>query len=92
MEGEHSRGREIDVVALVLTSQEDTNVYPLDVGLVNTDLIISPSDPVSIVGFPCVPVSSMPPPRTEKTKAKTGVLSMAWWRSQLMGEKVGLRL
>lgn len=49
---EHSRGREIDVVALPLTGHEDTKVYPLDLGLSDTDLIISPSEPVSIVGFP----------------------------------------
>jgi len=49
---EHSRGREIDVIALPLTNHQDTKVYPLNLALTNTDLIISPSEPVSIVGFP----------------------------------------
>jgi len=49
---EHSRGREIDVVALALTNHQDTKVYPLDLTLASTDLIISPSEALSIIGFP----------------------------------------
>jgi len=49
---EHPNGKEIDVVALPLTRYEDVNVYPLDLSLAKTDLIISPSEPVSIIGFP----------------------------------------
>jgi V8-like Glu-specific endopeptidase len=49
---EHPSGHHIDVVALPITVQSDVKVYPLDLNLSNTDLIVMPSDPVSIVGFP----------------------------------------
>lgn len=49
---EHPNGRQVDVVALPLSSYPDITMYPLDQNLANTDLIISPSEPVSIIGFP----------------------------------------
>lgn len=49
---EHPRGREIDVVALRLPHHQDVRVYPLDLRLAETDLVISPSEAVSIIGFP----------------------------------------
>jgi len=49
---EHPLGRQIDVIALQLPIHNDVKVYSLDTSLAHTDLIVSPSDPVSIVGFP----------------------------------------
>lgn len=49
---EHPDGSEIDVVALPISISENVKVNPLDLNLSNTDLIITPSEPVSIVGFP----------------------------------------
>ena len=49
---EHRLGKTIDVVALPISAHEDVDFYPLDLGLAETDLIISPSEPVSIIGFP----------------------------------------
>jgi hypothetical protein len=49
---EHPRGREIDVVALPLTQHQDVQIYPLKLSLAKTDLGVSPSEPVSIIGFP----------------------------------------
>lgn len=49
---EHTRGGEIDVVALPLTQHQDVQIYPLDLSLAKTDLSVSPSEPVSIIGFP----------------------------------------
>lgn len=49
---EHPLGRPIDVVALPLSSHNDSKVYNLDISLAHTDLVLSPSEAVSIVGFP----------------------------------------
>ncbi len=49
---EHPLGRKVDVIALPLTDISDVVLYNLDLGLANTDLIVSPSEPVSILGFP----------------------------------------
>jgi hypothetical protein len=49
---EHPLGGSIDVVALPITAYKDIDFYPLDLQLAQTDLIISPSEPVSIIGFP----------------------------------------
>lgn len=49
---EHPRGKSIDVIALPLTVDEETQLYPIDLNLANTDLILTPSEPVSIIGFP----------------------------------------
>lgn len=42
----------IDVVSLPLAIDDEVQLYPLDLSLANTDLILAPSEPVSIVGFP----------------------------------------
>jgi hypothetical protein len=49
---EHPLGRQVDVVALALKTYEDTKVYDLDTSLAQTDLVLVPSEPVSILGFP----------------------------------------
>ena len=49
---EHPTGRQVDVVALALANHADITLYPLDRNLANTDLIVTPSEPVSIIGFP----------------------------------------
>ncbi len=49
---EHPLGRKVDVVALPITNIADVVIYKLDLGLASTDLIVSPSEPVSILGFP----------------------------------------
>lgn len=49
---EHHLGKEMDVVALPIEDYSDVDFYPLDLQLAETDLIISPSEPVSVIGFP----------------------------------------
>lgn len=49
---EHSRGREIDVVAIPLEVSEHAKFYDIDLGLAGVDLMIYPSEAVSIIGFP----------------------------------------
>jgi hypothetical protein len=49
---EHPTGSAVDVIALKLTNYPDVILYPLDRNLANTDLIISPSESISIIGFP----------------------------------------
>ena len=49
---EHPQGRRIDVVALPVTVDDEIQLYPLDLGLANIDLLLSPAEPVSIIGFP----------------------------------------
>ena len=49
---EHHLGRQVDVIALALKTYEDTKVYDLDTSLAQTDLVLAPSELVSIVGFP----------------------------------------
>ena len=49
---EHPRGRQIDVICLALKPSVDIKVYDLDTSLAHTDLVLVPSEPVSIVGFP----------------------------------------
>ena len=49
---EHRLSRQIDVIALTLKPNDDTTVYHLDTSLAQTDLVLAPSEPVSIVGFP----------------------------------------
>ena len=45
--------KKIDVIALPLKNVTDeVQIYPLDLQLINTDLILFPSEPVSIIGFP----------------------------------------
>lgn len=49
---EHPLGRQVDVIALALKPNDDIRVYPLDTSLAQTDLVVAPSEPVSILGFP----------------------------------------
>lgn len=49
---EHAQGRRIDVVALPVTVDDEIQVYPLDLSLADTDLQLSPSEAISIIGFP----------------------------------------
>ncbi|MBA7480804.1 hypothetical protein ES707_16266 [subsurface metagenome] len=49
---EHPEGKKVDVVALPLTIDDEIQIYPLDLILSETDLLLSPSEPVSIIGFP----------------------------------------
>ena len=49
---EHPDGSNIDIVALPISNNDKAIIYPLDLKLSYTDLIISPSESVSIVGFP----------------------------------------
>lgn len=49
---EHPQGRQIDVVALALKPSDNVKIYDLDTSLAQTDMVLAPSEPVSIVGFP----------------------------------------
>lgn len=49
---EHPSNNKVDVVALLITTHADIEIYPLDLSLTQTDLIIFPSEPVSVIGFP----------------------------------------
>lgn len=49
---EHPLDRAIDVVALPITPRREICFCPLDLRLAETDLIVSPSEPVSVIGFP----------------------------------------
>ena len=45
-------GQRADVVALPLQIDDEVQVYPLDLKLGDVDLVVSPSEPASIIGFP----------------------------------------
>jgi len=49
---EHARRREVDVVAIPLNPSDDIKIYDLDLALADFDLMIYPSEAVSIIGFP----------------------------------------
>ncbi len=49
---EHGRGKEIDVVAISFKPTEDIKIYDMDLVLAEFDLMIYPSESVSIIGFP----------------------------------------
>ena len=49
---EASQEENADVVALPVNDTPDTAIYPLDLTLADTDLLLPPSEPVSIIGFP----------------------------------------
>lgn len=50
---ERSLGKNIiDVIALPLPNYSEVRIYSLDLSLRSTDLLLPPSEPVSIVGFP----------------------------------------
>jgi len=41
-----------DLIALPLVNTNNVQFYPLDIGLGKTDLVLSPGDSLTIVGFP----------------------------------------
>ena len=49
---EHGLGREVDVVAVPLQVPSDIKIYDMDLGLADFDLMLYPSEAVSIIGFP----------------------------------------
>jgi hypothetical protein len=49
---EHNLGRQIDVVAIPFQISSDITVYDIDLALADFDLMLYPSEPVSIIGFP----------------------------------------
>lgn len=49
---EHGRGRDVDVVAIQFTPTADVKIYDIDLALADFDLMIYPSELVSIIGFP----------------------------------------
>lgn len=49
---EHGLGREVDVVAVPLQVPPDVKIYDMDLGLADFDLMLYPSEAVSIIGFP----------------------------------------
>ena len=49
---EHERGEEIDIVAVPLEISDDIEIYDIDLTLADFDLMIYPSEAVSIIGFP----------------------------------------
>jgi len=49
---EHNNGSNIDVVAVPLPSFPDIKIYDIDLTLAEFDLMIYPSEAVSIIGFP----------------------------------------
>ena len=49
---EHACGKEIDVVAIPLEISSDVNIYDVDLALADFNLMLYPSEAVSIIGFP----------------------------------------
>ena len=49
---EHSRGSEIDVVAIKIDQYDDVDLYNLNDSINGNELIVEPSDNCSIIGFP----------------------------------------
>jgi hypothetical protein len=49
---EHDLGRLVDVVAIPFQAFPDITVYDMDLALANFDLMLYPSEAVSIIGFP----------------------------------------
>jgi hypothetical protein len=49
---EHPLGKQIDVVALPLNEEPDVDYYPINLSLKDTDILIIPSEIVSVIGFP----------------------------------------
>lgn len=47
-----TRGGDVDVVALPLTGNTNYRLCPLDLMLAASDVVVSPSEPASIIGFP----------------------------------------
>lgn len=49
---EHPLGRQIDVIAIPFEASPDIIVYDMSLSLADFDLMLYPSEPVSIIGFP----------------------------------------
>ncbi len=49
---EHRLGKRVDVVALKLAFLEGVDLYPLDLSLADTDIVLEPAMPVSLIGYP----------------------------------------
>jgi len=49
---EHTLGRQIDVIAIPLETYSDITIYDMDLSLTDFDLMLYPSESVSIIGFP----------------------------------------
>jgi len=49
---EHPLGSRVDVVAIPLELPSNAAVYPFDLALGRTDMIVEPAMPVSVIGFP----------------------------------------
>jgi len=49
---EHPLGNAVDVVGILLTALEGIIIYDIDLSLANFDLMLYPSESVSIIGFP----------------------------------------
>ena len=49
---EHEQHEQVDVVAVPFALTEDIKIYDVDLALADFDLMIYPSEPVSIIGFP----------------------------------------
>jgi S1-C subfamily serine protease len=49
---EHDLGKEVDAVAIPLEVPSGVRIYEIDMALADFDLMIYPSEPVSIIGFP----------------------------------------
>lgn len=49
---EHELGRQIDVVAVPFEISNNTKIYDIDLTLADFDLMLYPSEAVSIIGFP----------------------------------------
>lgn len=49
---EHPLGSKVDVVAVPLEPPNEVVIYPLDLSLALTDMVVTPAMPVSVIGFP----------------------------------------
>ncbi len=49
---EHPLGSKVDVVAIPLAPPAHVVIHPLDLSLAETDMVVAPAMPVSVIGFP----------------------------------------
>lgn len=49
---EHPLGSKVDVVAIPLNVPANVAIHPLDLSLAQTDMVVAPAMPVSVIGFP----------------------------------------
>ncbi len=49
---EHTLGKQVDVIVMPIQVPSDIIIYEMDLGLADFDLMIYPSESVSIIGFP----------------------------------------